>query len=111
MPNYVKKNLQQFNFTMSATPHHSPHPHNKPIYSSKPQMAEEDTSPKLTKEQITLLQQIIGVFLYYARAIDSTILVTLSDLAAQQTQATELTMQKANQLRQSLKMGRLSDLF
>ena len=61
-------------------------------------MATEDDSAKLNKEEFTLLQQIIGVFLFYSRAIDSTILVTLSDLAAQQTQATELTMQKANQL-------------
>jgi hypothetical protein len=61
-------------------------------------MAEFDDLPKLDKDQITHLQQIIGVFLYYARAINSTILVTLSDLAAQQTQASELTLRKADQL-------------
>jgi hypothetical protein len=61
-------------------------------------MAKTDDSPKLDQEEIKLLQQIIGVFLYYARAIDSTLLVTLSDLSAQQTQATEMTKQKANQM-------------
>jgi hypothetical protein len=99
MPGYVKKNLQRFQHIAPSTPQNSPHPYTTPVYSSKaPQMAETDDSPKLDKDQITHLQQIIGVFLYYARAIDSTILVTLSNLAAQQTQASELTLQKADQL-------------
>jgi hypothetical protein len=98
MPGYVTKNLVRFERTKPPKPQNSPHPYTAPIYSTKKQMAETDDSPKLTKEEITRLQQIIGVFLYYGRAIDCTILVTLSDLAAQQTQATELTMAKANQM-------------
>jgi hypothetical protein len=56
-------------------------------------MEEEDLTPLLSKTQILKLQQVIGVFLFYARAIDSSILVTLSDLASQQTQGTQLTEQ------------------
>jgi hypothetical protein len=97
MPNYVKKNLERFHHIAFKT-QNSPHPYTAPTYSTKQQMAETDDSPKLSKEQITLLQQIIGVYLFYARAIDSTMIVTLSDLAAQQTQASEQTLQKANQL-------------
>ena len=88
MPDYVKKNLVRFSRITPTHPQNSPHPFTAPTYSSKPQMATENDSAKLNKEEITLLQQIIGVFLFYSRAINSTILVTLSDLAAQQTQAT-----------------------
>jgi hypothetical protein len=98
MPGYVKKNLSRFNHIDPVYPQNSPHPYTAPTYSTKKQMAETDDSPKLDQEEIKLLQQIIGVFLYYARAIDSTLLVTLSDLSAQQTQATEMTLQKANQM-------------
>jgi hypothetical protein len=56
-------------------------------------MAEEDLTPLLSKAQILKMQQVIGVFLFYARAIDSSLLVTLSDLASQQTQGTQLTEQ------------------
>jgi hypothetical protein len=96
MPGYVKKNLARFNHIAPDRPQNSPHPWTAPIYSTKQQMAEKDNTPKLNKDKITLLQQIIGVYLYYARAINSTLLVTLSDLAAQQTQASEMTMSKAN---------------
>jgi hypothetical protein len=43
------------------------------------------------------LQHVIGTFLYYARAVDSTILVPLGSLAAAQTQAASATLQHLNQ--------------
>ena len=97
MPKYVKKNLDRFHHIAPDARQDNPHPYTRPIYGIKEQMANIDDSPKLETDHITLLQQIIGVFLFYARALDSTILVTLSDLASQQAQATELTLLKANQ--------------
>jgi hypothetical protein len=44
------------------------------------------------------LQQLIGTFLYYARAVDPTILVAINKLAAQQTTATEKTIAAAKHL-------------
>ena len=58
----------------------------------------EDESPKLNKAMIKRLKEIIGVLLYYARAVDSTMLVALGTLAATQAQGTEATMEAAVQL-------------
>lgn len=44
------------------------------------------------------LQQIIGVLLYYARAVDSSMLVALGSLASQQSKATANTMTAAKRL-------------
>jgi len=98
MPGYVTKNLQRFNHSPPAEPQHAPHSYTPPKYGVKKQMAEVDESPPITDAQKKLLQQIVGVFLYYGRAIDNTILVALSDLAAEQTEGTEKTMQEMNQL-------------
>ena len=98
MPGYVKKNLSRFNHIAPLHPQNSPTSIHSHQLQHQTTNGRTDDSPKLGKDDITLLQQIIGVYLYYARAIDSTLLVTLSDLSAQQTQATELTMQKANQM-------------
>jgi hypothetical protein len=52
----------------------------------------EDTSPALNKAGILKLQQITGKFLYYARAVDPTMITALSALASQQAKGTEQTM-------------------
>jgi hypothetical protein len=89
MPNYVTKALQKFTHKTPIRPQHSPHEVKKPQYGAKTQMTDQpDTSPKLTSERIQRLQQIVGTFLYYARAVDSTMLVPLGTLAAAQTTAT-----------------------
>ena len=54
--------------------------------------APPDTGKPLSPPEITTLQQMIGVLLYYARAVDSTMLVALGTLAAAQTKATSNTM-------------------
>ena len=43
---------------------------------------------------VKLIQQVVGSFLYYARATDPTISVALSKLSSLQTKATELTMKR-----------------
>jgi hypothetical protein len=70
------------------------------VYGTSIQYAEPlDTSPALPKTGITLLQQIIGTFLFYARAVDNTMLVALGTLAAAaQTRGTEKTMEATQQL-------------
>jgi hypothetical protein len=42
------------------------------------------------------VQQIVGSFLYYARAVDPTILMALSEISSQQTAPTENTMKRVN---------------
>ena len=43
----------------------------------------EDTSPLLSPVGIKHIQQVVGSFLYYARAIDNTIHPALNDIGSQ----------------------------
>ena len=57
-----------------------------------------DTSPPLSSTAQKLVQQIIGVFLYYGRAVDNTILKALNSIATSQVQGTEATMAACTRL-------------
>ena len=58
----------------------------------------EDDTPLLPEERFKFIQQVVGVFLYYAIAIDNTILVVLSDIGSEQARATSKTMDEVQQL-------------
>ena len=67
----------------------------------------EETTNKLTQSMIVhysttpenkFVQQVVGSFLYYARAVDPTILMALSDIATQQNKPTENTKKRVEQL-------------
>ena len=45
--------------------------------------AEQDITPLLTPAGTRRIQQIVGSFLYYARAIDNTIYPALNDIESQ----------------------------
>ncbi len=48
-----------------------------------------DDSPLLDEAGKKRVQQIVGSFLYYARAVDPTILMALSEISSQQSAPTE----------------------
>ena len=58
----------------------------------------EPESPKLDKAGKKYIQQVVGSFLYYARAVDMTILHALSEIASEQANPTERTKKKVDQL-------------
>jgi hypothetical protein len=96
MNDYIPETLARFHHPTPTKPQHSPHAWLKPVYGATPQMtAPPDTSANLAAADITTLQQIIGTLLYYARAVDSTMLVALGTLASSQTKATTNTMKAA----------------
>jgi hypothetical protein len=96
MPGYVEKALQEFQHAEPTKAEHQLHCNNELQYRVKLQLTDLiDTTAPLTESQNTLLQKITGNFLYYARAVDPTMLVTLSALASQQTKGTEHTMDNA----------------
>jgi hypothetical protein len=98
MPGYVKKALIRFKHRPPAKPQHQPHPHLPIKYGEKKQTSEpEDTSPKLNREETKFVQEVTGVFLFYARAVDSTMLVALSAIAAEQGSPTQQTLRKVEQ--------------
>ena len=98
MPGYVARALQRFKHSPTR-PEHAPHKSVLPQYGAPIQYATApDTSPKLDKAGIKNVQAIVGVFLYYARAIDNTMMVALNDIAASQAQATEHTAEACTKL-------------
>jgi hypothetical protein len=99
MPGYVEKALQRFTHPAPNRPQHAPHPWIPPNYGAAVQLAEpEDSSTPLDKSGIKRLQEVIGTFLFFGRAVDSTMLAGLSTLAAAQTKGTEKTMDATCQL-------------
>ena len=99
MPGYITQALHKFQHETPKLQQHAPHKHNEVQYGRKIQLTEPaDTSPPLSKDDIKRLQQIIGTLLYYARAVDSTMLVALSDLSSAQAHGTESTNLAASQL-------------
>jgi hypothetical protein len=70
----------------------APHDWNKPVYGAKVQYAaDQDDADPLQPKAITVIQQIVGTFLYYAMAVDPTMLVALGNLSSDQTGATAST--------------------
>jgi len=94
MPGYVQRALQRFQHT-SLVPTHAPHSHSLPNYGAKVQLTNPDHTPPLSDpKQQQHVREVVGVLLYYARAIDNTMLVSLGSIAANQATATELTLQE-----------------
>ena len=54
-------------------------------------------SPPLNNAGKKRIQQIIGIFLYYATAVDPTLLMALSNIACQSAAPTERTKQRVDQ--------------
>jgi len=54
---------------------------------------EPDNSPTLDAADSKRMQEIIGILLYYARAVDSMLLTALGTLATQQAKSTHSTME------------------
>jgi hypothetical protein len=99
MPGYIERTLARFQHTPPTRPQHSPHPWTKPEYGANIQYAESpDTTNNLPKKDITRIQEILGTLLYYAHAVDSTLLVAISSLSSEQTKGTIHTMKKITHL-------------
>jgi hypothetical protein len=84
MPGYVTKALQRFHHTCTR-PVTSPMVYTPPHYGQRgPQSItpEDHDATPLSPEQITRSQEIIGTFLYYARAVDPTMLTAVTALAS-----------------------------
>jgi hypothetical protein len=96
MPGYIAKALKRFDIVTPSRPQHAPSAWIEPVYGSHTQLTPPaDASTPLDPLGITRLQEIVGVLLFYARAIDSTMLVALGSLAAAQSQGTEATAKAA----------------
>ena len=89
MHGYIERALQRFAHPKPRRPEDAPHAWIAPAYGKHVQYAPEpDASAFLDLNDKNLVQQIIGVILFYARAVDDTFLVALSELATAPTEAT-----------------------
>lgn len=93
MPGYVERALQRFQHPEPSHAEHSPYHWNLPKYGAKIQYADaEDSTPLLDAMDKQRVQEIIATFLFYARAIDNTMLKALGTMLTQQSKPTEATM-------------------
>ena len=99
MPGYVPKALLKFNHKLLNKRQYAPHTYYKPIFGKTIQYAPKtDDSPVLPTKGIRNVQSIVGTFLYYARAVDNTLHVTLNDLGTVQSKPTKTTTYKTDML-------------
>jgi hypothetical protein len=98
MPGYIKKQLLKYEHIMQRIQHcpYSPEPKKYGAEAQSP--LPQDNSQKLTKKEIKQVQKIVGSILYYARAVDMTVLMALSSIASEQTKGSEHTLEKAYQV-------------
>jgi hypothetical protein len=98
MPGYVSNILSKFQHDAPKHPQHTPSWYVTPVYGANTQYATKDETPQLTAQQCLTIQKVTGSVLYYARAVDPTVLMTLNDIATKQTKATEKTQAAKNQM-------------
>ncbi len=99
MPGYIKKKLQEYQHSLPKRIQncpYSPEPKRFGVDAQAP--IETDETAVLDAKGIKRIQQIVGSILYYARAVDMTVLMALSSIAVEQTKATEKTLGHCLQL-------------
>ena len=99
MPDYIDKLLKRIQDPTPKKPQHAPHKcvaNYLPAQQQTP-IAEPD-GETLPPEHIKRVQQILGSLLYYARAVDPTLLVTLSSLEQYQATPNNQTQGAINQV-------------
>jgi hypothetical protein len=98
MPSYVSNVVSKFQHDAPKHPQHTSSRYVMPVYGAKTQYATKDETPPLTAQQCLTIQKVTGSVMYYARAVDPTVLMPLNDIATEQTKATEKTKASTNQL-------------
>jgi hypothetical protein len=98
MPGYVSNILSKFQHDSFKLPQHTPSRYVTPVYGAKTHYATKDETPPLTEQQCITIQKVTGSVLYYARSVDPTVLMSLNDIATEQTKATEKTQAVTNQI-------------
>jgi hypothetical protein len=95
---YVSNVLIKFQHDAPKHPQNTPSRYVTPVYGAKTQYTTTDETPPLTAQQCLTIQKVTGSVLYYARAVDPTVLIPRNDIATEQTKATEKTQAAMIQL-------------
>jgi hypothetical protein len=97
MPEYVPKLIQRFCTGTTTRGAASPAIYTPPTYGAQPEPTVDDTPP-LSPAAILRLQEIVGSLLYYARAVDCTMLTAVNHIASEQARPTQHVMAMADRL-------------
>jgi hypothetical protein len=98
MPGYVERALIQFQHALGKK-QNQPFPHTPINYGTKKQYATEaSTAPPVDDQTKKFIQKVCGKFLFYARAIDSTLLTPISAIASQAAAPTKDTLTQTKHL-------------
>ena len=92
MPGYIERALTRFEHPPPSRPEYLPHAWNAPTYGSRQQYVTHVTSELLDAKDTKRVQEVLGTLLYYARAIDCTLVPSIGSIATDQSCATKLTM-------------------
>jgi hypothetical protein len=98
MPGYVSNVLSKFQHDAPKYPQHTPSQYVTPVYGAKTQYATKDETPPITAQKCLTIHKITSSVLYYARAVEPTVLMPLNDIATEQTKATEKTQAATNRM-------------
>ena len=98
MPGYIERALSRFKYSPSKQ-RHGPAPYTPPTFGKKVQYSViPDDSASLPASAKRHVQCVVGTLLYYALALDLTLLVALADIAAVQSSPTEETMSRVTHI-------------
>jgi hypothetical protein len=99
MLGYLTKAMTCFKHEAPTKIQNSPHCHIEVKYGAKHQYVDnKEDSPPFNNEETKYVQAVAGTLLYYARAVDPTILPALSSFATKQAIPTMKTMETVKQL-------------
>ncbi len=98
MENYVRKDLLKYNHAKPRKLQDCPYEPQPKKYGSAAQLTDppDETAP-LDAKDLKWVQRVVGSFLYYARAIDATILMALNAIANEQKAPTQRTKERVLQ--------------
>jgi hypothetical protein len=99
MPRYIMKLLLKYKHCMPTWPQFCTYSLSPEQYGAKAQTTLPiDISLRFSSEEIKEIQCIVCSILYYARAMEITVLMALSSIAIEQTKGTTNTLEKVKQL-------------
>jgi hypothetical protein len=98
MPENVVYVLSKFQRDTPKHPQHTPSRYVTPVYGANKQYNTKDETPPITAKKHLNIQKVTGSVVYYAHAVDPTVIIPLNDIAMEQTKATEKTQVVTDQI-------------
>jgi hypothetical protein len=98
MPLNIDKAVLKYQHPAPLCPQYVPYKHTPIQYGTNVQRVLTNSSPPLTPKAVKRVQDIVGTLLYYAQAVDGTLLTALSAIAAQQSKGTKAVTEACMQL-------------